>query len=93
MVVRITGPKDDFFDSMRKYWGSPGYYISVIATLTLMEAVTIAYFLIMSQMLYPNFVAISNFLFATQLKTISEPSFTQFSSVHVCLFLYLSVTL
>ena len=62
LILRITGPGDDFYDTMRKYWGTSGYYIAVIGTLVIIETACTAYFLIMAQMLYPNILALLKWL-------------------------------
>lgn len=58
LILRLTGPKDDFYDTMKRYWGMPGYYVSMGGTLTVIMTACTAYYLIMAQMLYPNILAI-----------------------------------
>jgi amino acid permease len=48
IILRLTGPKDDFYDTMRKYWGMPGYYVSMGGTLTVIMTACTAYYLIMA---------------------------------------------
>lgn len=52
IVLRITGPREDFYDTMYKYWGSPGYYISIFGTLSIVITACTSYFIIMTQMGY-----------------------------------------
>ena len=48
LVLRLVGPKEDFYDTMRKYWGRPGYLIAVIGTLAITMTACTAYFVIMA---------------------------------------------
>ena len=48
LVLRITGPKDDFYDTMYKYWGNVGYYISIFSTLSIIIAACTSCFIIMT---------------------------------------------
>ena len=94
LVLRITGPGDDFYDTMRKYWGTAGYYIAVIGTLCIIETACTAYFLIMAQMTYPNILALLKWigdLFGTPLELpllTGAARFDQFSETYVAIFLY-----
>ena len=33
IILRVTEPKDEFYDTVKKYWGSKGYYLCVVMTL------------------------------------------------------------
>lgn len=48
LVLRITGPKDDFYDTMYKYWGNTGYYISIFGGLSIIIAACTSCFIIMA---------------------------------------------
>lgn len=59
LSIRIVAPKDDFYDTMGRYWGRFGFYLSVIGTLILAITAATSYFIVMAQMLYPLCIAIS----------------------------------
>jgi len=80
LILRLTGPGDDFYDTMRKYWGKPGYYLTMVLTLIIIQTACTAYFLIMTQNLYPNILAIIKWTTGNQLPMINTPGdFSQFS--------------
>lgn len=58
IAIKINSPQNDFYDTMRIYWGPFGYYLSVIGTLALALTASTSYFIIMAQMLYPITLAI-----------------------------------
>ena len=60
LCLRLSDPKQDFFSSMKTYWGHFGYILSVSATLLSIHGAQVAYFMIMTQMLYPNSLQIAN---------------------------------
>lgn len=47
LIHIITEPRDDFYDTMKRYWGKGGYYMASIGTLIIILSSMIAYFLIM----------------------------------------------
>ena len=67
LILRITGPGEDFYDTMFKYWGNWGYYISILCTLAIIITACTSYFIIMAQMLYSNLLAIFYWIFGVKL--------------------------
>lgn len=63
LIYRLTGPGIDFYDTVKKYWGGPGYYLMVVGTLLVFMTAVTSYYLIMSQMLYPIILAIIKWIF------------------------------
>ena len=48
LILRVSGKDDEYFSSLYKYWGKPGYYAGLISTLAIIVAAVCAYFIIMS---------------------------------------------
>jgi len=48
LILRLTGPGDDFFDTTRKYWGTIGFLLMTVGNLTMVLAACISYFMIMA---------------------------------------------
>jgi amino acid permease len=48
IILRLTGPKDDFYDTMRKFWGKPGEYLAISGTMVIIMTACTAYYLIMA---------------------------------------------
>ena len=67
LILRLTGPGDDFFDTCRKYWGMPGYLTMLICTLALVLTACTSYYMIMAQVLYPNFLALLYWIFGVHI--------------------------
>lgn len=89
LVLRLTGPKEDFYDTMRKYWGKPGYLIAVIGTLAITMTACTAYFVIMAQMLYPNILALLNWIFKVKLPLQEGIIFDSFSQSYCAILMYI----
>ena len=80
LIYRLTGPGEDFYDTVKKYWGDAGYYLMSICTLIIIETACTAYFLIMSQTLYPIILSLLRWIFKLHLPQITEAaSFGAFS--------------
>jgi hypothetical protein len=79
-MVRSAGNDEEYFDTLYKYWGRWGYYSGLLSTLFLLVAAVCAYFIIMSQMLYPIILALIKWIFSKELTMISEhPTLDSFS--------------
>ena len=48
IIVRVVEPNDEFYDTMKKYWGLKGFYLSMVCTMLIVESACTAYFIIMS---------------------------------------------
>ena len=48
LILRLTGPGEDFYDTCRKYWGTTGYLIMLLGTLALVLVACTSYFMIMA---------------------------------------------
>ena len=89
LVVQITEPTGDYFDSMRKYWGAFGYYLALITFLAIVLAACIAQFLIMCQMIYPNLLALLFWIGKLDLPLVTEFSLATFSQTYVAILMYI----
>jgi hypothetical protein len=67
LILRLTGPGEDFYDTCRKYWGKTGYLIMLMGTLALVLVACTSYFMIMAQVLYPNILALLKWIFGVEL--------------------------
>jgi len=63
LILMLTGPHDDFYDTTRKYWGTPGYLAMLLGTLAMVLTACTSYFMIMAQVLYPNILALLKWIF------------------------------
>jgi len=88
LVLRLVGPKEDFYDTMRKYWGKTGYFVAVIGTLMITMTACTAYFVIMAQMLYPNILALLKWIFKINLPMQDGVIFDSFSQSYCAIFMY-----
>ena len=69
--------------------GSKGYYTGLIAPAILILGAIIAFFVIMSSVMYPDLLAIYSWCTGTTAKNSSvDPSFTRFSTSYVSLVLF-----
>ena len=71
LIYRLTAPGEDFYDTVRKYWGNFGYYLTIISTLIIVETGCTAYFLIMSQTLYPIILSLLRWIFKLHLPQLT----------------------
>lgn len=89
LVMRTTGPGEDFYDTMYRYWGQPGYMISIMSILAIMIAACTSYYIIMAQMLYSNVLALGKWIFKADLPVVSDGvDFSHFSLTYVAIGLY-----
>ena len=58
LIIRMAGDDPDYCETLRKFYGTKGYYTGLIAPAILIGGAVIAYFVIMSQVLYPIVLAI-----------------------------------
>ena len=58
LIIRMAGNDSDYCETLRKFYGTKGYYTGLIAPAILITGGVIVYFVIMSQVLYPNMLAI-----------------------------------
>ena len=48
LLIRVAGNDEEYFHTLFKFWGKPGYYIGMISTLMIICAAVCAYFIMMS---------------------------------------------
>ena len=71
LIIRVSENHADFYDTMKAYWGMPGYYVSTLGTMAICQAACTAFFIIMTQMLYLNVLAILYWIFGTELPLVA----------------------
>lgn len=91
IAIKINSPQNDFYDTMRIYWGPVGYYLSVIGTLALALTASTSYFIIMAQMMYPTTLALMYWVFDVNLPYVfsGTPTLSQYSQTYVAIALYI----
>lgn len=72
MIYVVTEPRDDFYDTCKRYWGTAGYLSAVVCTLVVVGSSMIAYFLIMAQVLYPILLALLKWIGGLDLPVATE---------------------
>ena len=93
LIYIITEPRDDFYDTIKRYWGKGGYYMAMICTLIIILSSMIAYFLILCQMLYPIILALMKWIFKLELPVAIEAmTFNCFSQSYVSFIMYFIMT-
>jgi len=97
LIHRITAPGDDFYDTVRKYWGNKGYYIAISCTLVIIQTACTAYYLVMCQMLYPIILALLKWIGGLDLPVETEAmtfhSFSQTWTSFIMFFVMIFVCL
>ena len=48
LVLRVTDPRGDFFDTVGVYWGKGPQILSIVGTLVIIQGAIIAQFMIMT---------------------------------------------
>mmetsp|Transcript_3373 Transcript_3373/g.4300 ORF Transcript_3373/g.4300 Transcript_3373/m.4300 type:complete len:105 (-) Transcript_3373:141-455(-) len=62
LIVDTAGDDADYSDTLRKYFGMTGYYIGLVGpSLVIIGAVSV-YFVIMTQVSYPIFLAMASWI-------------------------------
>lgn len=87
-MIRTAGNDLEYFDTLFKYWGRWAYYLGIISTLLIIFAASCAYFIIMSQMLYPIALALIEWIFKKQIELVDKPVFTSFSQAYCAIVLF-----
>jgi amino acid permease len=73
LMIRTAGNDDEYFDTLYKYWGRWAYFSGLISTLLIIIAAACAYFIIMSQMLYPIILALIEWIFKKEITLVDTP--------------------
>ena len=88
LIIRMAGDDPDYCETLRKFYGRKGYYTGLIAPAILIGGAIIAYFVIMSQVLYPIMLAIYAWISGSDPNFDINPSFARFSTSYVSLALF-----
>ena len=75
----MTGKDPDYSETLRKFYGSWGYYVGLISPAILIVGAIVVYFVIMADVLYPDVLAIYAWISGSNPKFITKPTFSNFS--------------
>ena len=90
LTMRVTEPNEEFHDTIKKYWGPKGFYISMICTFLIIESACTAYFIIMAQMSYQMVLALLDWLFGIQLpQKLGVADFSGFSQTWMAIIIFI----
>ena len=93
LIIYAARKDSDFFDTVRRYYGSFGYHVGATMNCILLTGVCIVYFVIQVQLLYPLTLAIYSWSSGNNAPYLSEPTFSQYSSSHCAIFLFVILSL
>ena len=84
LMIRVAGNDEEYFHTLYKYWGNWAYDLGMFSTLMIIIAAVCAYFIMMSQMMYPILLSLIDWIFRTNLTIIDRaaeplPTFNYFS--------------
>lgn len=90
LIVVSTGDDPEYQDTLKKYYGKPGYYAALIFPSILIIGALITYFSLMAQALYPICVAIYSWTSGdTELTNYTmDPRFDQFSTSYTSIIIF-----
>lgn len=60
--MSAAGDDEDYFDTLYKYFGKPGWYIGIISTGLLTLGAACVIFVIMTTLLYPMLLCIASWI-------------------------------
>ena len=92
LIMRsVRADEIDYADTVRRYCGNFGYYLTLCSTALLLIGVLVVYFVIQTQLLYPLVLAIVSW--STKSPNLkyygTEPSFEHFSTSYCAIFIAL----
>ena len=67
IIVRLVETRNEFYETMKDYWGPKGFYLSVISTMIIVQSAVTAYFVIMTQVFYQIILALLDWIFGVNL--------------------------
>lgn len=75
LIIQMSGSDPDYSITLRKYYGSLGYYVGLLAPAFLIVGAVSVYFVIMTQVLYPMCLAIYAWTSGTNPTYYQDPTF------------------
>lgn len=88
LIVQSINDDADYSDTLKKYFGKPGYYAGLIAPAILMGGAVVVLFVILSQLLYTIALAIFAWSSSTHPDQQNSPVWDHFSSSYTALFFF-----
>ena len=77
----------DFADTVYKYYGKPGWIVTMAFSILLMLSVVVIYYELMSQALFPIIAAILEWVNGNEISLTTEIAFSHFSLFYTCIIL------
>ena len=96
LIVDVTKNDADFCITLKRYFGSCGYYAGIIFPLITLLGAAVVLFILLSQLLYPICMALYSWIFVSGSdppKPQLKPVFYAFSPAYTSLFLYVVLVL
>ena len=96
LIIDVTKNDSDFCITLKRYFGSWGYYAGIVFPFFTLMGAIIVLFIILSELLYPILLALYYWVFVsgdTMPVAQTEPVFFTFSSAYTALFLYFLLVL
>lgn len=76
LIVKSSRRDSDFSDTVRRYYGSAGFYTGAVMSAVLLTGILIVYFVIQTQLLYPLTLAVYKWTSGNEPAYLSEPTFS-----------------
>ena len=91
----MAGNDADYSDTLRKFYGKPGYYAGLIAPAILILGAVACFFVTMNQVLYPMILAMYVWISGVSADSVDyklDPSWEWFSSNYTAILIFIVVT-
>jgi hypothetical protein len=86
--VQSIGDDADYSDTLKKYFGTQGYYAGLIAPAFLMIGAVTVLFVILAEISYPIILAVYTWISGIQMTEQTKPTLETFSSSYTALLLF-----
>ena len=89
LIIKTAGKDDQYYDTLYKYWGRKGYYGGIISTALVCIGAEIAYFVLLTQLLYPIPIAIQSWVTGNNSIELNyDPDFDRFSPAYAAIIMF-----
>jgi len=88
LIIDMAGTDADYSDTLRKFYGKPGYYAGLIAPAVLILGAVATMFVTMNQVFYPMILAVYTWTSGTKVVLKENPTWEWFSSNYTAIILF-----
>ena len=88
LIIDMAGNDADYSDTLRKFYGKPGYYAGLVAPAILILGAVATMFVTMNQVLYPMILAIYTWTSGNDAEYKSDPQWSWFSSNYTAILIF-----